>query len=68
MNGIKEWYKSKAVLSGIATIATLVLGAFGFTFSEADMQEIVVIATTVVGSITTLISVYGRVKATKKLK
>jgi len=50
----------------MAIVASLV-SLVGYTFSAAEQQELIALATTVAGSVGGLVAMYGRVKATKKI-
>jgi hypothetical protein len=67
MEGIKGFLESKAVWGGIVALAGSALGIGHYTLSTADAAqavELVVSITTAVGS---LVAIYGRVVASKKI-
>ena len=68
MDETKSWYMSKTVWGGLIAVAAGAAGAFGYTIAPDDQAQIVdavVVAATVVGG---LLSVFGRVKASKAVK
>lgn len=68
MDGSKAWYTSKTVWGGIVAVGAGVAGVFGFTVAPADQEQIVLAATGIAGIIGGLISIWGRVKASKAVK
>ena len=68
MDETKSWYMSKTVWGGLIAVAAGAAGAFGYTIAPDDQAQIVdavVVVATVVGG---LLSVFGRVKASKAVK
>lgn len=64
---IKPWYQSKGVIGGLVAVASVVAGAAGYNLSPDD-QEAVVLALSAVGSaVGALLSVYGRLRANRKI-
>lgn len=68
MDESKGWYASKAVWGGIVAVGASVAGVFGYSIAPADQEQIVLAATGVAGIIGGLVSIYGRIKATKAVK
>ena len=68
MDESKAWYASKTVWGGIVAVGAGVAGVFGFTVAPADQEQIVLAATGIAGIIGGLISIWGRVKASKSVK
>ena len=72
MNGSKEWYASRGVWGSLVTIASLIVGLVGIDIDPATQAVLVdnvtagaVAIGTVVGTVMSLI---GRLKATKAIK
>ena len=68
MEETKKWYESKGVLGGFVTILVIILGAFGYTISPEDQKVIIAAVSAIVATGSSLVGVYGRVKATKKIQ
>ncbi|WP_201353807.1 hypothetical protein [Hydrogenimonas urashimensis] len=64
----KPWYQSKGVWGGIVSILAIVLGVFGYTVSPEDQQAIVVALTSVGATVGSVVAIYGRIKATKRVR
>lgn len=68
MDSTKSWWQSKTVWASVIGLAALVGGAFGLTLTEADQNTATEITVTVVGVVSSVIALYGRVTATKQIK
>lgn len=64
----KPWWQSKTVWGGVVALAAGVAGVFGVAIPEAAQGEIAVSLTALAGAIGGLLSIYGRLKAERKLK
>lgn len=63
----KKWYESKAVWGGIISVASIAGGAFGYTVSDGDQEQL---ATAFAGAGATfgaVLSIVGRIKATHSI-
>jgi len=63
----KAWYKSKGVMGGIVTIMAVALGAFGYQLAPADQTQLIEAVSAIGGVIGGLLSIYGRVTASKSI-
>jgi len=63
----KPFLASKGVLGGLGSILTIAVGALGYTVTEADSAGLVLAVTGIVSSVNSLIGIYGRVKATRRI-
>lgn len=64
---MKEWYKSKAVWGGVIAAVAGIAANFGININEtlqADISDWIVSAVAIVGG---LLSIYGRIVATKQI-
>jgi hypothetical protein len=64
----KTWLKSRAVWGGIVAAVAGAAGLFGVTVTSEDQVTIVEAAVTISSLVGGLISIYGRIKASKKIK
>lgn len=67
MNEEKQWYESKTVWSGVVTLLAVALGAVGYTVTPEDQISLVAAVTAAAASIGSIVSIYGRVSASKKI-
>ncbi|SMO75399.1 hypothetical protein SAMN06269117_1263 [Balnearium lithotrophicum] len=72
MNETKKWYESKAIWGAVVTIFAIVLGFFGVQIDEQTKQvlinETTAFASAAAALVGSLLAIYGRVKAEKKIK
>ena len=66
-NETKSWYQSKTIWASVITVLAVGLGYVGYEISPTDQGELVETASSIVAMITSLITIYGRVKATKTI-
>lgn len=64
----KKWYQSKTVIGSVVTLIAMVLGIFGFGIGAEDQVALVNIIVGAGGFLGTILAIYGRVKASKKIK
>lgn len=64
----KKWYESKGVWGGIIALLAAIAGAFGYTVTGDDQQALSEIALSLGGAVGGLLAIYGRVKASKRVK
>lgn len=67
MNDSKKWYASKAVWGGIVALLAVLLGAFGYTITGDDQSALIETLSVIGGSIGSLLAIYGRISASKKV-
>ena len=71
MEETKKWYKSKTIWGGIITIFSLLLSLKGIQIDEQTRQILIDQLTATASAIGTLIgsllAIYGRIKAEKKI-
>lgn len=64
----KPWYASKTILGGMIALVAGAAGAFGIAISPED-QEMITQGVLAVGSaIGGLLAIYGRIRATGRIK
>ena len=68
MEDQKAWYQSKTILASIVTIIALIAGAFNLTIDTQTQGEVVDLAMVVVGVVSSIFAIWGRVKASKTIK
>lgn len=66
--GEKSWYQSKAVWGGIIAMVAGIAGAFGYSIGAEDQAVVVDSIVAGVGAVGGFLAVYGRVKASSKIK
>lgn len=64
----KAWWQSKAVYGGLVAVAAGVAGVMGYAIDQDAQNGIVELLVGIAGGIGGLWAMYGRVKATKKIK
>jgi hypothetical protein len=67
MEGFKGFFESKAVWGGIVALASAGAGALHYSVSPNDTSDAVNLLTSGAGIVGSLIAIYGRVAATKKI-
>jgi hypothetical protein len=67
MEGFKGFFESKAVWGGIVALAGAGTGALHYSVSPADAANAVELFTAIATAAGSLIAIYGRVVATKKI-
>jgi len=67
MYGNQPWYASKTVWGGIVALLAGIAGIFGYAVDLDTQNEIAALAVAAIGSVGGLVSIYGRVKAEKKI-
>jgi hypothetical protein len=65
--GMKGFFESKAVWGGIAALAGSVLGLGHYTLSPTDATQAVDLVVSMTTAIGSLLAIYGRVVASKKI-
>ena len=72
MEETKPWWQSKTIWGAIITIVALILSLFGVQIDEQTKQvlvnEFVAAATAIGGIVGAVLSIYGRIKAEKRIK
>lgn len=68
LRGEKKWYQSKTVWAGVFCIGSVLLNKFGYHITPELQGQMAEAILTLVTSLTGAAAVYGRVKATKKIK
>lgn len=64
----KPWYSSKGVWGGVVTLLAMVLGAFGLALSPEESEQLVLAFTAIGGAVGSVLGIYGRMKATERLR
>ena len=68
MEDTKQWYTSKTILASLVTVIALIAGGFNLTIDTQTQEGIVELATVIVGVVSSVVAIYGRVKASKIIK
>ena len=68
MEDQKAWYMSKTILASIVTVIVLIAGAFNYSIDTQTQEGIVELATVIVGVVSSVVAIWGRVKASKTIK
>jgi len=68
MEGAKSIFFSKTFWGGALAVFSGLLGIFGYTFSKDDQETVLLLATSASGAIGGLYSIFGRVRADKKIE
>lgn len=63
----KSAFRSKTIWGGLMAIAAPLLGLLGYSLSPADQAEIVAAVSAIFGAVGGLITIYGRLTATKRI-
>ena len=64
----KAWYQSKAIIGSIVTVIALIAGGFNLTIDTQTQEGIVELATVIVGVVSSIFAIWGRIKASKTIK
>lgn len=67
MNDGKPWYTSKTIWSGLVAAVVGLLGLFGFTVPEGEVQTLTEMLVNLVATGAGLVAMYGRIVATSKI-
>jgi len=70
MEETKKWYESKTIIASLVSVAIAISVAFGWLPVATTAEEVVITDNIfgLVGVISALIAVYGRIKAAKKIE
>ncbi len=64
MDGIKQWYQSKAVWGGVIAIIASLVQLMGYHISQDLQGDLADQAVTLAGAIGGLVAIWGRIAAT----
>jgi len=67
MNDYKSWLASKTVWGVIISLTAVLLGRWGFGITDEEQRALVELVCQVITVGSGLYTVYGRIKATKKI-
>lgn len=67
MQDTKPWYQSRAVIASVLTVIASIGGIFGFSIPTDLVAQLTDNLILVVTAVTGLVSLVGRIVATKKL-
>lgn len=67
MNETKPFWQSKTIIGSFISILAVVLGFFDIGLDEASQSDIVDAILAITASTGSLLAVYGRIKAEKKI-
>lgn len=65
---LKSLFASKTFWGGFIAVLAGVLGFFGYELSPADQVSLIEAGVAIVASIGGLIAIFGRIRASKKIK
>lgn len=65
---VKPWYASKAMWGGIIAVLAGLAGLWGYKISPADQEQIILLVTGLSSAVGGVLSIVGRIMATKSLK
>jgi len=68
MNESKKWYQSKSVWGGMVSLLAVLLGVFGYSIGGGDQSSLVDALTLLGGAVGSIVAIYGRVKASKRVE
>ena len=68
MEDQKAWYMSKTILASLVTVVALIAGGFNYSIDAQTQEGIVELATVIVGVVSSVVAIYGRIKASKTIK
>ena len=72
MNETKKWYESKTIWGGVITLLAVLLSFLGIQIDEQTKQvlinETTAFASAAAALIGSLLTIYGRIKAEKRIK
>jgi len=63
----KKWYASKTIWGSIFMLVALILSGFGYTLNADDQITLADIATAIGGAVGVVLTIIGRVTASKKI-
>jgi len=63
----KVWWQSKTIIGAIITVISIILQAFGYNLAADDQATLTDIMVTVFGIGGGILTIYGRVKASKQI-
>lgn len=64
----KQWWQSKTIWGAFITLIAMVAQLFGYQIDQATQSQLTEIATTIVAAFGSVLAIYGRVTATKRIK
>lgn len=65
MDGIKQWYQSKAVWGGVIAIVASLVQLMGYRISDDLQGDLADQAVTLAGVVGGLVAIWGRIAATR---
>lgn len=63
----KPWYASKGVWGGVGTVLSVIAGLLGYTVGPEDVEEFAIAGAGLGAAAFGIISLIGRLKASKKI-
>ena len=67
MPDTKSFLTSKTIWGGLLAIAAPAIGILGYTITPADQAAIVAVATSLASAVGGALTIWGRIKATKRI-
>lgn len=68
MEDQKSWSQSQTIIASIVTIIALIAGLFNIHIDLQTQGDIIQLGTVIIGVVSSIIAIYGRIKATKLIK
>lgn len=63
----KPWWQSKTIWGAFITLIAVVAQVFGYEIDQATQTQLTEIVTTVVAAFGSVLAIYGRITATKRI-
>ena len=67
MYDVKSFFASKTIWGGLIALVASAAAIWGYSITAADQAQIVELITGIGGSIGSVLAIYGRIVATKKI-
>lgn len=64
----KKWYESKTIIGVLVVVLSQICGLWGYNVDEQAQKDLVEVFSVLGTGVGSLIALYGRVKADKKIK
>jgi predicted nucleic acid-binding protein len=68
MNETKTWGQSQTIIASIVTILALIAGLFNINIDLQTQGDIVQLGTVIIGVFSSIIAIYGRIRANTLIK
>jgi Mg2+ and Co2+ transporter CorA len=68
MNETKTWGQSQTIIASIVTILALIAGLFNVNIDLQTQGDIIQLVTVIIGVFSSIIAIYGRIRANTLIK